>query len=65
MQGAADELGRELEAGAQRGDPSVVGISAGVAVGLIQSLEPAAAIVQRIVAEAERVLRDRHATLLR
>src|SRR5579859_4632261 len=54
------ELRRDLEAGAQRGDPSVVDISAGVAVGLIQSLEPASAIVQRIVVEAERVLRDRH-----
>jgi nitronate monooxygenase len=59
------ELRGELEAGAQRGDPSVVDISAGVAVGLIQSLEPAGAIVRRIVEEAERVLRDRHATLLR
>ncbi len=59
------ELRRDLEAGAQRGDPTVVDISAGVAVGLIQSLEPAGAIVQRIVEEAERVLRDRHTTLLR
>ena len=59
------ELRRELEAGAQRSDPSVVDISAGVAVGLIQSLEPAGAIVRRIVEEAERALRDRYAALLR
>ena len=43
----------------------VVDISAGVAAGLIPSLEPAGTIVQRIVEEAERVLRDRYAALLR
>jgi len=59
------ELRREVEAAAQRGDPTVVDISAGVAVGLIPSLEPAGAIVRRIVEEAERVLRDRYAALLR
>ncbi len=58
------ELRRELEDGAQRHDPAVVDISAGVAVGLISSLEPAGTIVRRIVEEAERVLRDRSATLL-
>ncbi|MFW6074017.1 MAG: NAD(P)H-dependent flavin oxidoreductase [Chloroflexota bacterium] len=59
------ELRRELEAAAERGDPEVVDISAGVAVGLIPSLEPAGAIVRRIVDEAEHVLRDRPAMLLR
>jgi nitronate monooxygenase len=59
------ELRGELEAASQRGDPAVADISAGVAVGLIRSLEPAGAIVQRIVEEAERVLRDRSAALLR
>lgn len=58
------ELRRHLEAAAQRCDPAMVDISAGVTVGLIQSLEPAAQIVQRLVDEAERVLRDRHAALL-
>ena len=60
-----DELRRQLEAGAQASDPSVVDISAGVAVGLIHSLEPAGEIVRRIVAEAERVLRERQTILLR
>lgn len=60
-----EELLRELEAAAERGDPTVVDISAGVAVGLIRSLEPAGDIVRRIVAEAERVLRERAAALLR
>lgn len=59
------DLRHELEAAAQRGDPTVADISAGVAVGLIPSLESAGTIVQRIVAEAERVLRDRSAALLR
>jgi hypothetical protein len=40
-------------------------VSAGAAVGLIASLESAGTIVQRIVEEAERVLRDRAAALLR
>jgi nitronate monooxygenase len=58
------ELRRELEAAAQRCDPTVVDISAGIAVGLIPSLEPAGTIVRRIVEEAERVLRDRTTVLL-
>lgn len=59
------ELRRELEAAAQRGDPTVVDISAGVAVGMISSLEPAGSIVRGIVEEAERVLHDRSTALLR
>lgn len=59
------DLQRVLEAGAQAHDPSVVDISAGVAVGLISSLEPAAVIVQRIVSEAEALLRQRSALLVR
>ena len=58
------QLRGELEAAAQRQDASVVDISAGMAAGLIQSLEPAGAIVQGIVAEAENILRDRSASLL-
>lgn len=59
------ELRREVEAAAERSDPTVADISAGVAVGLIAALEPAGTIVQRLVAEAERVLCDRSAALLR
>ncbi|HYF64341.1 MAG TPA: nitronate monooxygenase [Herpetosiphonaceae bacterium] len=59
------ELRREIEAAGQRNDPAVVDISAGVAAGLIQSLEPAGDIVRRIVAEAEGILRERPAALLR
>ncbi len=38
---------------------------AGCAAGLIQGIEPAGEIVQRIVAEAERILRERPAQLVR
>ncbi len=58
-------LQKELERGAQAQDPDVVELSAGVAVGLIHTLEPAGEIVQRIVREAEQVLRQRPAALLR
>ncbi len=59
------DLQRELDAGAQAEDPGVVDISAGVAAGLISSLEPAGDIVRRIVAEAEHLLRHRPAALVR
>lgn len=59
------DLRRELEKGAQTHDPEVVDISAGMVVGLIRSLKPAALIVQNIMAEAEHVLRHQSAILLR
>ncbi|MFN8471519.1 MAG: nitronate monooxygenase [Anaerolineae bacterium] len=59
------ELQRELEIGAEAHDTDVVDISAGVVVGLIRSLEPAGVIVQGIVTEAEVVLRQRSAAVLR
>lgn len=59
-----NELHHQLEVAAQQGDPDVVDISAGVAVGLIQSLEPAGEIALRLVQETEQVLRDRHHALL-
>jgi nitronate monooxygenase len=51
------ELQRELQAGAQAHDKDVVDISAGLAAGLIRSQEGAGAIVHRVVAEAEALLR--------
>jgi nitronate monooxygenase len=59
------ELQRELELGAKAHDKDVVDISAGLAIGLIRSREPAGLIVQRIVAEAEQLLRQRSAALVR
>ncbi|MEZ4512619.1 MAG: nitronate monooxygenase [Chloroflexota bacterium] len=58
-------LQRELETGAKAHDKDVVDISAGLAVGLVRSQEPAGLIVQRIVAEAEQLLRQRSAALVR
>jgi nitronate monooxygenase len=59
------ELQQQLEAAAQRGDAGVVDISAGVAAGLIRAVEPARAIVEQVVRDAEQILRERCATLLR
>jgi hypothetical protein len=42
----------------------VADISAGVAAGLIQTVEPARTIVEQVVRDAEQILRDRCATLL-
>ncbi|MCO5177459.1 MAG: nitronate monooxygenase [Thermomicrobiales bacterium] len=58
------DLRRELEDASQRNDPDVVDVSAGVAVGLIATAEPAGDIVRAIVADAERILRQRVAELL-
>lgn len=59
-----EELARAVETAARDGDASMVDVSAGVAVGMIASLEPAAAIVRRIVSEAGHVLRTRAGSLL-
>ena len=58
-------LRQELEAGAKAQDKEVVDISAGLGVGLIGSQEPAGHIVRQIVAEAEQLLRQRPAALVR
>lgn len=58
------ELKRQLEEGAKAQDKDVVDISAGVAVGMIGSLEPAGAIVQRIATEAEQILRQKTAAYM-
>jgi nitronate monooxygenase len=58
-------LRQQLAEAAQRNDTGVVDISAGVASGMIYGVEPAGAIVRRIVREAEQLLRDRATTLIR
>jgi len=60
-----DALHQQLAEAAQRGDAGVVDISAGVASGIIHAVEPAGAIVRRIVHEAEQLLRDRATMLIR
>jgi nitronate monooxygenase len=49
----------------QRGDPEDGAFPAGLAVGLIHDLPSVAEVVERIVAEAEQIIRGRLAGLLR
>jgi nitronate monooxygenase len=58
-------LRQQLADAAQRGDVGMVDISAGVASGIIHAIEPAGAIVRRLVREAEQLLRDRATMILR
>lgn len=58
------ELRRELETAVEREDGTVVDISAGVAVGLVSSVVPAGAIIRGLIADAERLLRERPPALL-
>ncbi|EMI15889.1 2-nitropropane dioxygenase NPD [Rhodopirellula maiorica SM1] len=53
-----NELQHELELAASQGDSSVMDISGGEAVGLVHQLESARTIVDRVVDEAMRLLRD-------
>lgn len=66
----ADLVARRTEVVAQlraapADDTQIVKVAAGTVAGLIDSVEPAGAIVRAIVAEAERLLRERPAQLLR
>lgn len=58
------ELQAEVDAGHERADLAVAGVSAGVSAGLIGSAQPAGDIVRALVEEAETLLRDRPASLL-
>ena len=60
-----EELRREVQTAMDAGDARIAPARAGSAAGLITAVEPAGAIVRRIAAEAERILRDRPAQLLR
>jgi nitronate monooxygenase len=53
---ADGEAARYAEAAA-RGDTAYVGATVGEAIGLIQDIAPAGAILKRMVAEAEGILR--------
>jgi nitronate monooxygenase len=54
----------EVDAGNERADLAVAGVSAGVSAGLISSARPAGEIVREIVQEAEDLLRERPRLLL-
>jgi nitronate monooxygenase len=59
-----EELIAEIDAGSERADLAIAGVSAGVAAGLISSARPAGEIVRDIVREAEALLRERPRVLL-
>lgn len=59
-----DEIRAQLRA-APAEDTQTTKVAAGTVAGLIDSIEPAGEIVRALVAEAERILRERPAQLLR
>ncbi len=56
---------RVLQEASEHGDPQLAAVRAGNAAGLIRAIEPAGDILRRIVTEAEAILRQRPAQLLR
>ncbi len=60
-----EELAQQVMAATRASDARIAPIRAGNASGLIHAIEPAADILRRIVAEAERILRERPGQLLR
>lgn len=59
-----DEVRAQLRA-APAGDTRTTKVAAGTVAGLIDSIAPAAEIIRVLIAEAERILRERPAQLLR
>lgn len=60
-----EELQARVTAASETGDVRVAPVRAGSAVGLIRTIEPAGDIIRSIVAEAERILRERPGQVLR
>jgi nitronate monooxygenase len=56
LEAGAEDVGRDYAAARARGDFDVAGVIAGEACALIHDIPPAAEIVTRIVAAAERLL---------
>jgi nitronate monooxygenase len=59
------ELREQVQAAEAAGDTPSADVSAGTAAGLVHAVQPAGEILRRIVAEAERLLRERPSQLLR
>jgi nitronate monooxygenase len=59
LETAAEKVARDYAAARERGDFDIAGVIAGEACALIHDIPPAAEIVKRIVAEAERLLPSR------
>ena len=58
-------LGQQVASAIAEGDARRAPVRAGAASGLIDTIEPAGAIIRRLVADAERVLRERPGMVLR
>jgi nitronate monooxygenase len=63
LEAEAEEVARDYAAARERGDFDVAGVIAGEACALIHDIPPAGEIVERIVAEAERLFQSRRATV--
>ncbi len=63
--GHRQELAAQVRAATEQGDGTIAPTRAGSAAGLIDAIEPAGEIVRRLVAEAERVLRERPGQVVR
>jgi nitronate monooxygenase len=60
-----EELRAQVIAAMQEGNARIAAVRAGNAVGMIHEIKPAGEIVREIVVEAERILRERPAQVLR
>jgi nitronate monooxygenase len=62
LEALAEEVGRDYTAARERGDFDVAAVIAGEACALIHDIPPAGEIVERVVADAERLLAPRRDT---
>jgi nitronate monooxygenase len=62
LEAVAEEVGRDYAAARERGDFDVAAVIAGEACALIHDIPPAGEIVERVAAEAERLLAPRRDT---
>jgi nitronate monooxygenase len=60
LEDQAEDVGRDYAAARERGDFDIAGVIAGEACALIHDIPSAGEIVERIVAEAERLLPPHH-----
>ena len=59
LEAQQEKVGKEYAAARERGDFDIAGVIAGEACALIHDIPPASELVERIVAEAERLLAPR------
>jgi nitronate monooxygenase len=59
LEASMEEVGREYAAARERGDFNVAGVIAGESCALIHDIPPAGEIVERVIAEAERLIGSR------